>query len=144
MEYLNWMSIILVGVWIFSQLGLTHNGLKLRHNGILNLVWLGWCPGGDAKSAYFVWNNWWPIWVKRNYSMFFQWFSVDELRKLLNDKEAYNRYFLSLDQIKTQNNVSIQLILYWNELLFACFCNFCAFILEFAHFKPQSTSNTLV
>ncbi|XP_057536565.1 vacuolar protein-sorting-associated protein 37 homolog 1-like [Amaranthus tricolor] len=35
--------------------------------------------------------------------------SVDELRKLLNDKEAYNRYFLSLDQIKTQNNVRDEL-----------------------------------
>ncbi|KAL9266295.1 Vacuolar protein-sorting-associated protein 37 homolog 2-like protein [Drosera capensis] len=32
--------------------------------------------------------------------------SVEELRKLLADKEAYNNFVLSLDQVKTQNNVS--------------------------------------
>lgn len=31
--------------------------------------------------------------------------SVEELRKLLADKEAYNNFLLSLDQVKTQNNV---------------------------------------
>ncbi|KNA21766.1 hypothetical protein SOVF_039110 [Spinacia oleracea] len=35
--------------------------------------------------------------------------SVDELRKLLNDKEAYNQFLLSLDQVKTQNNVRDEL-----------------------------------
>jgi ESCRT-I complex subunit VPS37 len=32
--------------------------------------------------------------------------SVDELQRLLKDKEAYNAFFNSLDQVKTQNNVS--------------------------------------
>lgn len=35
--------------------------------------------------------------------------SVDELRKLLTDKEAYNQFLLSLDQVKTQNNVRDEL-----------------------------------
>lgn len=32
--------------------------------------------------------------------------SVDELRKLLSDKDAYHQFLLSLDQVKIQNNVS--------------------------------------
>ncbi|KAJ4979800.1 hypothetical protein NE237_010580 [Protea cynaroides] len=32
--------------------------------------------------------------------------SVDELRKLLSDKDAYNQFLLSLDQVRTQNKVS--------------------------------------
>lgn len=35
--------------------------------------------------------------------------SVDELRKLLTDKEAYNQFLLSLDQVKTQNKVRDEL-----------------------------------
>lgn len=35
--------------------------------------------------------------------------SVDELRKLLNDKEAYNALFNSLDQVKIQNNLRDEL-----------------------------------
>lgn len=35
--------------------------------------------------------------------------SVDELRKLLTDKEVYNQFLVSLDQIKTQNNVRDEL-----------------------------------
>lgn len=35
--------------------------------------------------------------------------SVDELRKLLNDKESYNQFLFSLDQVKTQNNVRDEL-----------------------------------
>lgn len=35
--------------------------------------------------------------------------SVDELRKLLSDKEAYNQFLLSLDQVKTQNHVRDEL-----------------------------------
>ncbi|XP_074269685.1 vacuolar protein-sorting-associated protein 37 homolog 1 [Silene latifolia] len=35
--------------------------------------------------------------------------SVDDLRKLLTDKEAYNQFLLSLDQVKTQNNVRDEL-----------------------------------
>jgi len=31
--------------------------------------------------------------------------SVDELQRLLKDKEAYNAFFSSLDQVKTQNNL---------------------------------------
>ncbi|KAM0942046.1 putative modifier of rudimentary, Modr, helix hairpin bin domain superfamily, ESCRT assembly [Dioscorea sansibarensis] len=31
--------------------------------------------------------------------------SVDELKKLLSDKEAYNQFFHSLDQVKTQNKL---------------------------------------
>uniref|UniRef100_A0A2P2KU58 Vacuolar protein-sorting-associated protein 37 homolog 1-like n=1 Tax=Rhizophora mucronata TaxID=61149 RepID=A0A2P2KU58_RHIMU len=31
---------------------------------------------------------------------------VDELRKLLSDKDAYRQFLLSLDQVKIQNNVS--------------------------------------
>ncbi|KAI4310439.1 hypothetical protein MLD38_035417 [Melastoma candidum] len=31
--------------------------------------------------------------------------SVDELRKLLSDKEAYQQFLLSLDQVKTQNKI---------------------------------------
>ncbi|KAL6896686.1 hypothetical protein ACP4OV_007258 [Aristida adscensionis] len=31
--------------------------------------------------------------------------SIDELQRLLKDKEAYNAFFNSLDQVKTQNNV---------------------------------------
>ncbi|XP_060668492.1 vacuolar protein-sorting-associated protein 37 homolog 2-like isoform X1 [Ziziphus jujuba] len=31
-------------------------------------------------------------------------FSVDELRKLLFDKDAYHQFLLSLDQVKIQNN----------------------------------------
>ena len=33
-------------------------------------------------------------------------FSVDDLRKLLSDKDAYHQFLLSLDQVKIQNNVS--------------------------------------
>jgi hypothetical protein len=32
--------------------------------------------------------------------------SIEELQRLLKDKEAYNAFFNSLDQVKTQNNVS--------------------------------------
>lgn len=32
--------------------------------------------------------------------------SVDELRKLLSDKDAYQHFWLSLDQVKLQNTVS--------------------------------------
>lgn len=32
--------------------------------------------------------------------------SVDQLRKLLSDKDAYQHFLLSLDQVKLQNNVS--------------------------------------
>ncbi|GMH09871.1 hypothetical protein Nepgr_011712 [Nepenthes gracilis] len=35
--------------------------------------------------------------------------SVDELRKLLTDKEAYKSFLLSLDQVKTQNKVRDEL-----------------------------------
>ncbi|CAL9755744.1 unnamed protein product [Musa acuminata subsp. burmannicoides] len=35
--------------------------------------------------------------------------SVDELRKLLNDKEAYNAFFNSLEQVKIQNNLRDEL-----------------------------------
>ncbi|XP_057961676.1 vacuolar protein-sorting-associated protein 37 homolog 1-like [Malania oleifera] len=35
--------------------------------------------------------------------------SVDELRKLLSDKDAYNQFLLSLDQVKTQNNLRDEL-----------------------------------
>ncbi|KMS95998.1 hypothetical protein BVRB_003140 [Beta vulgaris subsp. vulgaris] len=35
--------------------------------------------------------------------------SADDLRKLLTDKEAYNHFLLSLDQVKTQNNVRDEL-----------------------------------
>lgn len=34
--------------------------------------------------------------------------SVDELRKLLSDKDAYQQFLLSLDQVKVQNNVSLK------------------------------------
>ncbi|CAL5350876.1 unnamed protein product [Camellia sinensis] len=35
--------------------------------------------------------------------------SMDELRKLLSDKDAYNQFFLSLDQVKIQNNLRDEL-----------------------------------
>ncbi|XP_022983099.1 vacuolar protein-sorting-associated protein 37 homolog 1-like [Cucurbita maxima] len=35
--------------------------------------------------------------------------SVDELRKLLSDKDAYNQFLLSLDQVQTQNNLKDEL-----------------------------------
>ncbi|KAJ8754161.1 hypothetical protein K2173_002060 [Erythroxylum novogranatense] len=35
--------------------------------------------------------------------------SVDELRKLLNDKDAYRQFLLSVDQVKMQNNVRDEL-----------------------------------
>lgn len=35
--------------------------------------------------------------------------SVDELRKLLSDKDAYHQFLLSLDQVKTQNSVKDEL-----------------------------------
>ncbi|KAG7017401.1 Vacuolar protein-sorting-associated protein 37-like 2, partial [Cucurbita argyrosperma subsp. argyrosperma] len=35
--------------------------------------------------------------------------SVDELRKLLSDKDAYNQFLLSLDQVKIQNNLKDEL-----------------------------------
>ncbi|XP_062003810.1 vacuolar protein-sorting-associated protein 37 homolog 1 [Rosa rugosa] len=35
--------------------------------------------------------------------------SVDELRKLLSDKDAYHQFFLSLDQVKDQNNLREEL-----------------------------------
>ncbi|XVE61604.1 hypothetical protein DITRI_Ditri06bG0053500 [Diplodiscus trichospermus] len=35
--------------------------------------------------------------------------SVDELRKLLSDKDAYNQFLLSLDQVKIQNNIRDEL-----------------------------------
>ena len=45
--------------------------------------------------------------------------SIEELQRLLKDKEAYNAFFNSLDQVKTQNNVSsvAQPLLY---ILMAC------------------------
>ncbi|KAK9291224.1 hypothetical protein L1049_009412 [Liquidambar formosana] len=35
--------------------------------------------------------------------------NVDELRKLLSDKDAYNQFLLSLDQVKMQNNLRDEL-----------------------------------
>ncbi|KAJ6331322.1 hypothetical protein OIU76_009827 [Salix suchowensis] len=35
--------------------------------------------------------------------------SVDELRKLLTDKDAYHQFLLSLDQVKIQNNIRDEL-----------------------------------
>ncbi|CAN7057616.1 hypothetical protein IGI04_015279 [Brassica rapa subsp. trilocularis] len=35
--------------------------------------------------------------------------SVDELRKLLSDKDAYQQFLLSLDQVKVQNNIKEEL-----------------------------------
>ncbi|XP_026440268.1 vacuolar protein-sorting-associated protein 37 homolog 1-like [Papaver somniferum] len=35
--------------------------------------------------------------------------SVDELRRLLTDREAYNQFLFSLDQVKTQNNLRDEL-----------------------------------
>ncbi|KAJ4705059.1 vacuolar protein-sorting-associated protein 37-like 1-like [Melia azedarach] len=35
--------------------------------------------------------------------------SVDELRKLLADKDAYNQFLLSIDQVKIQNNIRDEL-----------------------------------
>ncbi|GMI79968.1 hypothetical protein like AT2G36680 [Hibiscus trionum] len=35
--------------------------------------------------------------------------SVDELRKLLSDKDAYNHFLLSVDQVKIQNNIRDEL-----------------------------------
>ncbi|PKI57644.1 vacuolar protein-sorting-associated protein 37 homolog 1-like [Punica granatum] len=35
--------------------------------------------------------------------------SVDELRKLLSDEDAYNQFLLSLDQVKMQNNLRDEL-----------------------------------
>ncbi|TYJ12615.1 hypothetical protein E1A91_A11G363900v1 [Gossypium mustelinum] len=35
--------------------------------------------------------------------------SVDELRKLLSDKDAYNQFLLSVDQVKIQNNIRDEL-----------------------------------
>lgn len=35
--------------------------------------------------------------------------SIDDLRKLLNDKEAYNSFFNSLEQVKNQNNLRNEL-----------------------------------
>uniref|UniRef100_A0A1D1XNH1 Vacuolar protein-sorting-associated protein 37 2 n=1 Tax=Anthurium amnicola TaxID=1678845 RepID=A0A1D1XNH1_9ARAE len=35
--------------------------------------------------------------------------SVDELRKLFTDKDAYNSFFLSLEQVKVQNNLRDEL-----------------------------------
>ncbi|EEF42848.1 vacuolar protein-sorting-associated protein 37 homolog 1 [Ricinus communis] len=35
--------------------------------------------------------------------------SVDELRKLLSDKDAYHQFLLSLDQVKIQNNIRDEL-----------------------------------
>jgi hypothetical protein len=51
---------------------------------------------------------------------FFHWCSVDELQRLLRDKEAYNAFFNSLDQVKTQNKVGIVKVLFY---LIATFCN---------------------
>ncbi|XP_071680871.1 vacuolar protein-sorting-associated protein 37 homolog 1-like [Lolium perenne] len=42
-------------------------------------------------------------------SYFLYWCSVDELQRLLKDKEAYNAFFNSLDQVKTQNNLRDEL-----------------------------------
>jgi hypothetical protein len=43
-----------------------------------------------------------------SFMMFFKCFalSVDELRKLLSDKDAYQQFLHSLDQVTIQNNVS--------------------------------------
>ncbi|KAG5553435.1 hypothetical protein RHGRI_011350 [Rhododendron griersonianum] len=35
--------------------------------------------------------------------------SIDELRKLLADKDAYRQFLLSLDQVKIQNNLRVEL-----------------------------------
>lgn len=35
--------------------------------------------------------------------------SVDELRKLLSDRDAYNQFLLSVDQVKIQNNIRDEL-----------------------------------
>lgn len=34
------------------------------------------------------------------------YFSVDELRRLLSDKDAYHQFLLAIDQVKIQNKVS--------------------------------------
>ena len=51
------------------------------------------------------------------YYYVFYWCSVDELQRLLKDKEAYNAFFNSLDQVKTQNNVSLLLHVPWSIVL---------------------------
>lgn len=55
--------------------------------------------------------------------------SVDELRKLLSDKDAYQQFLLSLDQVKIQNNVSLK-----NTLkLFIAFISYVLILFTGAH-----------
>ena len=61
-----------------------------------------------AQYSFFSW--WCIIWLESTILsyLFHQTFlcSIEELQRLLKDKEAYNAFFNSLDQVKTQNNVS--------------------------------------
>ena len=59
------------------------------------------CDQTNDVSTLNVSNN---IWYFSYFSM--NLFSVDELRKLLSDKDAYHQFLMSLDQVKTQKNVS--------------------------------------
>uniref|UniRef100_A0A2N9FK61 VPS37 C-terminal domain-containing protein n=1 Tax=Fagus sylvatica TaxID=28930 RepID=A0A2N9FK61_FAGSY len=49
--------------------------------------------------------------------------SVDELRKLLSDKDAYHHFLLSLDQVKLQNNTHLIFLLF---LIFGFFMSLIA------------------
>jgi hypothetical protein len=42
------------------------------------------------------------------HAIFYSFFvcSIEELQRLLKEKEAYNAFFNTFDQVKTQNNVS--------------------------------------
>lgn len=54
------------------------------------------------------------IWIAHSDAIACSYFllSVDELRKLLIDKDAYNTFLHSLDQVKIQNNVSYHILFY--------------------------------
>ena len=55
-------------------------------------------------DASFGW-SWQPCYIMLLFNQNFLC-SIEELQRLLKDKEAYNAFFNSLDQVKTQNNVS--------------------------------------
>ncbi|WRX25418.1 Modifier of rudimentary [Theobroma cacao] len=57
--------------------------------------------------------------------------SVDELRKLLSDKDAYNQFLLSVDQVKIQNNVSTKISLFYLISPFQILCWYYGVILPF-------------
>lgn len=93
----NIMILLLVFAYIYILMMLSYLGYPMNNEEIYTF---------RSMLIYYLFLF---FWFQHCFCAFY---SVDELRKLLNDKEAYNALFNSLDQVKIQNNVSTRKWLY--------------------------------